>query len=348
MQDCLPCQAARNAHAPVPLHPWLWPTKPWQRIHVDFADSFLGRMFLVVVDAHAKWPEVIPMSSTTTSTTINELRHLFTAYGIPKQLVSDNGLQFTSEEFSTFCKQNGVKHIRCTLYHPALNGLAERFVQTFKRAMKASSEDKTSFNQRLTNFLLTYRCTPHATTGEAPCQLFMGRKLRTRLNLMQPSSEERVQAKQAQQKYDHDKHAHPRELEIGQSVMAPNFLPGPDWVPGVVEGKCGPLSYVVKVGDGQTWMRHISRGNESPEEEVLVGYTPTTDIEMPAAATGICRTLTKRYKSDHRMLLRAGVTQFDTASHQNDTCNIDCYESIMHACNCVFCVGRSVIGYLIM
>ena len=193
-------------------------TKPWQRIHVDFAGPFLVRMFLVVVDA-AKWPEVITMSSTTTSTTINELHHLFAAYGLPKQLVSDNGPQFTSEEFSTFCKQNGVKHIRCAPYHLASNGLAERFVQTFKRAMKASSEDKNSFNQRLTNFLLTYRSTPHATTGEAPCQLFMGRKLRTRLNLMRPSSEERVQAKQAQQKYDHDKHAHPRELEIGQSVI---------------------------------------------------------------------------------------------------------------------------------
>ena len=106
VQDCLPCQATQNAPAPVPLHPWLWPTKPWQRIHVDFAGPFLGRMFLVVVDAHAKWPEIIPMSSTMTSTTINELRHLSAAYGLPKQLVSDNGLQFTSEEFSTFCKQN--------------------------------------------------------------------------------------------------------------------------------------------------------------------------------------------------------------------------------------------------
>ena len=209
MQECLPCQAVRNAPAPAPLHPWLWPTKPWQRIHVDFSGPFLGRMFLVVVDAHAKWPEVITMSSTTTSTTINELRYLFSAYGLSKQLVTDNGPQLTSEEFSTFCKQNGVKHIRCALYHPASNGLAERFVQTFKRAMKASTEDKNSLNQRIANFLLTYRCTPHATMGEAPCQLFMGRKIRTRLNLLRPSCEERVQSKQAQQKFGYDKHAHP-------------------------------------------------------------------------------------------------------------------------------------------
>ena len=295
---------------------------------MDFAGPFLGRMFLVVVDAHAKWPEVITMSSTTTSTTINELRHLFSAYGLPKQLVTDNGPQFTSEEFSTFCKQNAVKHIRCAPYHPASNGLAERFVQTFKRAMKALAEDKNSFNQTLANFLLTYRCMPHATTGEAPCQLFMGWKIRTRLNLLRPSCEERVQSKQAQQKFGHDKHAHLRELENGQNVMARNFRPGPHWVTGVVEGKCGPLSYVVKVGNGQMWKRHIdhirqcaaSLGNESPKEEVSVVYPPQPTLRHSNQPQETRRRQIKRYKSNHWIMLRAGVTQFDTASHQNNTC----------------------------
>ena len=106
MQECLACQAVRNTPALAPLHPW--PTKPWQRVHVDFASPFMGRMFrrmfMVVVDAHAKWPEVIPMSSTTSSNTIDELRRLFAAYGLPRRLVSDNGPQFTSDEFATFCR----------------------------------------------------------------------------------------------------------------------------------------------------------------------------------------------------------------------------------------------------
>ena len=58
-------------------------------------------------------------------------------YGIPTQLVSDNGPQFTSEEFASFMKRNGIKHIRSAPYHPSTNGTAERFVQTFKKAMKA-------------------------------------------------------------------------------------------------------------------------------------------------------------------------------------------------------------------
>ena len=82
------------------------------------------------------------MNSTTSTQTITELRRLFAAHGLPTQLVSDNGPQFTSVEFATFCKKNGVKHIRCSPYHPASNGLAERLVQTFKRAMKASRGDQ--------------------------------------------------------------------------------------------------------------------------------------------------------------------------------------------------------------
>ncbi len=52
----------------------------------------------------------------------------FATFGLPLQLVSDNGPQFVAAEISEFFKQNGVKHIRCNLYHPASNGLAERFV----------------------------------------------------------------------------------------------------------------------------------------------------------------------------------------------------------------------------
>ena len=64
-KSCLPCQSVRHAPPTAPLHPWVWPSRPWQRIHVDFAGPFLGKSFLVVVDAHSKWPEVFEMSSTT-------------------------------------------------------------------------------------------------------------------------------------------------------------------------------------------------------------------------------------------------------------------------------------------
>ena len=129
-----------------PLHPWIWPSRPWQRIHIDFAGPMGGHTFLVVVDAHSKWPEVIDMSSTTASATIQQLRSLFASYGLPEQLVSDNGPQFVAEEFEYFLKSNGVKHIHSAPYHPSSNGLAEWFVCTFKAAMKASEHPGLSFH----------------------------------------------------------------------------------------------------------------------------------------------------------------------------------------------------------
>ena len=72
------------------------------------------------------------MQTTASTATIHELRPLFASYGLPEQLVSDNGPQFVSDEFQVFLKSNQVKHIRSAPYHPSSNGLAERFVRTFK------------------------------------------------------------------------------------------------------------------------------------------------------------------------------------------------------------------------
>ena len=72
------------------------------------------------------------MSSITSEATIEKLRDMFARHGIPQQLVSDNGLQCTSQEFSKFIKGNGIKHTLVAPYHPRSNGQAERFVQTFK------------------------------------------------------------------------------------------------------------------------------------------------------------------------------------------------------------------------
>ena len=117
-KSCATCQAARSASMVAPLHPWTWPAKPWQRINIDFAGPYQGRMFLIVVDAHSRWPEVIEMKSTTSTATIQELRRLFASYGLPLQVVSNNGRQFASSEFKLFMKGNGIKHIRCAPYHP--------------------------------------------------------------------------------------------------------------------------------------------------------------------------------------------------------------------------------------
>ena len=174
-KTCSGCQQNQKMPTKVPLHPWEWAISPWQRIHIDYAGPFQDSMFLVVVDAHGKWPEVIPMKSTNSSKTIEVLRNLFARFGIPEQLVSDNGPQFVSEEFQAFVKCNGIKHITSAPYHPATNGLAERTVQTVKQALRSMKGSRKPVEEKLAKFLIAYRNTPHSTTGESPAQLMLGR-----------------------------------------------------------------------------------------------------------------------------------------------------------------------------
>ena len=112
VRGCQPCQSVKNAPPAANLQPWTWPAKPWKRVHLDFAGPFEGSMFLLAIDAHSKWPEIHIMPSTTVQKTLEVLRNMFARYGMPEQLVTDNGSQFTSTDFATFTKLNGIRHIR--------------------------------------------------------------------------------------------------------------------------------------------------------------------------------------------------------------------------------------------
>ncbi|KAL7834774.1 hypothetical protein SRHO_G00290210 [Serrasalmus rhombeus] len=105
VSSCTSCQKVRNMPQLAPLHPWDWPEEPWQRVHIDFAGPFEEKMLLVAMDAHSKWPEVFIMKSTTTEKTIEKLGEMFSRFGFPEQLVSDNGPQFISQEFEKFLKK---------------------------------------------------------------------------------------------------------------------------------------------------------------------------------------------------------------------------------------------------
>ena len=81
----------------------------WDRVHVYFAGPFLGSMWLLAMDAHSKWPSAIRLANyPTTEITIAGLDALFTSWGLPKTLVSDNGPQFASAEFANWCRSNGI------------------------------------------------------------------------------------------------------------------------------------------------------------------------------------------------------------------------------------------------
>ena len=245
----------------------------------------MNKSFLIVVDAYSKWAEVIEMKQTITDRTIAALRHLFSSHGIPVQIVSDNGPQFTSSDFAKFLKQNGIKHSRTSPYHLASNGEAERFVRTFKEAMKAGKNDGLILSHRLSSFLLSYRTTPYSTTGVPPCELLMGRHLRTRFDLLKPDLQRTVHNHQTRQKARHDRSAQLRQFNTGQSVMVRNFGSGANWIAGVIVRQEGPVTYVVEVSDGRLWKRHVDHVKEChfTLDSSTTASDSDIDVDVPSA-----------------------------------------------------------------
>ena len=154
-------------------------------------------MILVVIDAHSKRIEAIPVPSTSSTSTITVLRNLIATHGIPELIFSDNGTSFASEEFGTFCKGNGIRHKTSAPYHPASNVLAERAVQVVKARLRKNKRG--TMDLRLAQILFKYRLQPHSTTGVSPAELLIGRKPRTHLDLLHPDLSKRVEEKQSSQ-----------------------------------------------------------------------------------------------------------------------------------------------------
>ena len=249
--SCDACQTFRADPPSAPLRPWKTPTFPWERIHIDFG-HIKGVNLLVVIDSSTKWMEAFLMNSTTTEKTIETLRGLFARHGLPKEVVSDNGPQFTSSEFVDFFKMNHVKQTLVPAYHPASNGAAEKSVQTVKNALKKYlfeeyGSQKTTMQQKLDNFLLTYRTTPHSTTQCSSASLFYKRDLRTRFSLLRPDLQSDIAEKQEKQiKYHDRKPTRYAEFSENETIRVRNYINGkPKWSIATVLKRLGEYRYVV-------------------------------------------------------------------------------------------------------
>ena len=86
---CTSCKAVTSVPSQAPLHLWWWHEFPWQQVHMNFAGPFCGNMFMLLMNAHFKWPEILEMTSTMAGNIIATLRRLFSAFGLPGQLIKD-------------------------------------------------------------------------------------------------------------------------------------------------------------------------------------------------------------------------------------------------------------------
>ena len=265
IKSCLICQSCQNSAPKVPYSPWPISKHPWQRIHIDFAkdtsEQLLrtseGHYLLCIVDTYSKWIEVFLMKTMTAQLTVNKLRTLFAAYGLPEVLVSDNGGTFLAEEFQDFLKKNRVIHKLIPPYHACSNGAAEKTVQTVKKALlKQVLEDcenkkYRNVQHKIDNFLFNYRNTPNATSGVSPAEMFLKRTPRNKLTFLIPSFADKLANKQSTSKSFEDRKRGPeRYFGVGEKVLVKSIRNDKiKWFSGVILQVLSPVTYTVAVGD---------------------------------------------------------------------------------------------------
>ena len=142
-KTCLRCQAAKvHRHTTAPVDQFVPATRRFDHIHVDIVGplppSQNYRYLLTVVDRFTRWPEAIPLVDAQRTTCAKALAlHWIARFGVPAELTSDRGSQFTSELWATLSQLNGTRLHRTTAYHPQSNGIVERFHRHLKSALMA-------------------------------------------------------------------------------------------------------------------------------------------------------------------------------------------------------------------
>ena len=294
-RKCTSCGQFQNKPDKPSIHPWMMPEKPWSRLHLDHAINFLGRNWLVLVDAYSKYPCIHPTTSTSSKSTTAILEQEFAHFGYPHTLVTDNATTFMSQEFQAWCKQRGIVHLTGAPYHPATNGAAERLIQSFKQALRKSSLPP---KEALQEFLMQYRRIPFAS-GLSPSELLNGRRIRTKIDTLVPSIPHLLQGRQSRQA---SKHSNAEDSEVvskvehhyslGDPCYALYFGPrrdrDPRWVPAIVTKVHGTRSVNVRViPRGPTWRRHLDQlrpryGSDQDDDPCEIPTSVLSTETLPA------------------------------------------------------------------
>uniref|UniRef100_A0A8C5QB65 Gypsy retrotransposon integrase-like protein 1 n=1 Tax=Leptobrachium leishanense TaxID=445787 RepID=A0A8C5QB65_9ANUR len=191
-RTCPVCQKAGKAgdHPKAPLHPMPIIQEPFSRVAVDLIGplprpSATGKRYiLTIVDYATRYPEAVALANIQADTVADALLRVFTRVGFHREILSDQGTQFTAELTQQLWRLCGVKALHSTPYHPQTNGLCERFNGTLKQLIRAFAHERKDWEQYLPHLLFAYREVPQESTGYSPFELLYGRQVRGPLDLV--------------------------------------------------------------------------------------------------------------------------------------------------------------------
>ena len=188
VSQCFLCAQFQRAQPREPMIIQDLPDRMWSKVGTDLFE-YNGVHYLLCVDYYSKWIEVARLDNLTSGNIICHLKSQFARYGIPDELISDNGPQYASSAFTDFSKSYGFVHTTSSPHFPQANGEAERAVQTIKNLLKKAQDPYKA--------LLNYPNTPLDGIKLSPAQLLMGRRLKSSLpikaDLLKPQQTQEIQ-----------------------------------------------------------------------------------------------------------------------------------------------------------
>ena len=181
-KTCLSCQRSKvHRHVKSPLGTFSTPDARFDHVHIDLVGPLPpsgGYAYLLTcVDRYTRWPEAIPISDITAETVAQAFVSRWVAvFGAPSTVTTDRGRQFESALFKSLSGLLGSKHTRTTSYHPAANGLVERFHHQLKSSLKA--HDNQRWIETLPVVLLGIRTAVKSDLGCCAAELVFGTTIR--------------------------------------------------------------------------------------------------------------------------------------------------------------------------
>ena len=190
-RSCEICQKTSHRKSPkAPMIPLPVMDVPFSQIAMDIIGplprSRAGhRYVLVVCDYATRYPEAVPLRTIDTEAIAEELVKIFSRMGIPQEILTDQGSNFTSQLLVEIYRLLHVNAIRTSPYHPQTDGLVERLNQTLKGMLrKTACEEGKDWDRFIPYVLFAFREVPQETTGFSPFELLFGREVRGPLDVL--------------------------------------------------------------------------------------------------------------------------------------------------------------------
>jgi len=184
--------------------------EPFSRLAVDIVgpieprSSDGSRYILTVVDFATRYPEAVALQNIDTASVAEALVNIFSRVGIPREVLSDRGTQFTSAMMQEVYRLLSIQSITTTPYHAMCNGLVEKFNGTLKRMLKRMCvEQPKEWHRYLSPLLFAYREVPQASTKFSPFELVYGHAVRGPMTLLRELFDGEVKEPETRSSYEY-------------------------------------------------------------------------------------------------------------------------------------------------